>query len=73
MAGKRKYFSTEFKTKVALEAARGELTSAELVAQYGVYQAVFVVHTSISALRVPAPPLQLLGEAPYYMALPAGC
>lgn len=38
MAGKRKNYGAEFKAKVALEAIRGELTVAELVAKDGVHQ-----------------------------------
>lgn len=38
MAGKRKSYGAEFKAKVALEAIRGELTVAELVAKHGVHQ-----------------------------------
>lgn len=35
MTGKRKRYSTDFKAKVALEAIRGELTVAQLVAKHG--------------------------------------
>jgi transposase len=35
---KRKNHSAEFKAKVALEALRGELTMAQLVAKHGVHQ-----------------------------------
>ncbi len=38
MAGKRKNYGADFKAKVALEAIRGELTVAELVAKHGVHQ-----------------------------------
>ncbi|BAQ68838.1 transposase [Rhodovulum sulfidophilum] len=38
MAGKRKNYGAAFKAKVALEAIRGELTVAELVAKHGVHQ-----------------------------------
>ncbi|NVO23011.1 transposase [Donghicola sp. B5-SW-15] len=38
MDGKRKYYGAEFKAKVALDAIRGELTVAELVAKHGVHQ-----------------------------------
>lgn len=38
MAGQRKRYSADFKAKVALEALRGELTVAQLVAKYGVHQ-----------------------------------
>jgi transposase len=38
MTGKRKGYSAEFKAKVALEAIRGELTVAQLVAKHGVHQ-----------------------------------
>ena len=38
MTGKRKRYSAEFKAKVALEAIRGELTIAQLVAKHGVHQ-----------------------------------
>ena len=40
VAGKRKNYSAEFKAKVALEAIRGEVTVAELVAKHGVHQTV---------------------------------
>jgi transposase len=38
MAGQRKRYSADFKAKVALEALRGELTVAQLVAKHGVHQ-----------------------------------
>ncbi|WP_407920728.1 IS3 family transposase [Frigidibacter oleivorans] len=38
VAGKRKNYGAEFKAKVALEAIRGDLTVAELVAKHGVHQ-----------------------------------
>lgn len=38
MLGKRKRYSAEFKSKVALEAIRGELTVAQLAAKHGVHQ-----------------------------------
>jgi transposase len=38
MAGQRKRYSADFKAKVALEAIRGELTIAQLVAKHGVHQ-----------------------------------
>jgi transposase len=38
MTGKRKRYSAEFKAKVALEALRGELTTAQLAAKHGVHQ-----------------------------------
>jgi len=38
MTGTRKRYSAEFKAKVALEAIRGELTVAQLVAKHGVHQ-----------------------------------
>jgi transposase len=38
MTGKRKRYSAEFKVKVALEALRGELTIARIVAKHGVHQ-----------------------------------
>jgi transposase len=38
MTGKRKRYSAEFKAKVALEAIKGELTIAQLVAKHGVHQ-----------------------------------
>jgi len=40
MTGKRKRYSADFKAKVALEAIRGELTVAQLVAKHGVHQTV---------------------------------
>ena len=38
MAGKRRRYSAEFKARVALEALKGELTIAQLVAKHGVHQ-----------------------------------
>jgi transposase len=38
MTGKRKRCSAEFKAKVALEALRGELTTAQLGAKHGIHQ-----------------------------------
>ena len=38
MAGKRKRYGAEFKARVALEALRGELTTAQLAAKHGVHQ-----------------------------------
>ena len=38
MAGKRRRYSAEFKAKVALDALKGELTIAQLVATHGVHQ-----------------------------------
>ena len=38
MAGKRTRYSAEFKAKVALEALRGELTTAQLAARHGIHQ-----------------------------------
>lgn len=38
MAGKRKRYSAEFETKVALEAIRGEQTVAQLAARHGIHQ-----------------------------------
>ncbi len=38
MTGKRKRYAAAFKAKVALEALRGELTIAQLVAKHGVHQ-----------------------------------
>ena len=38
MTEKRRRYSAEFKAKVALEALRGELTIAQLVAKHGVHQ-----------------------------------
>jgi transposase len=38
MAGKRRRYGAEFKAKVALEALKGELTMAQLVAKHGVHQ-----------------------------------
>lgn len=37
MAEQRKRYSADFKAKVALEAIRGELTIAQLVAKHGVH------------------------------------
>jgi transposase len=38
MVGKRKRYSADFKAKVALEALRGELTTAQLATKHGVHQ-----------------------------------
>jgi transposase len=38
MTGKRKRYAAEFKAKVALEALRGDLTTAQLAAKHGVHQ-----------------------------------
>ena len=38
MTGKRKRYSADFKARVALEALRGELTTAQLSAKHGVHQ-----------------------------------
>ncbi len=38
MTGKRKRYSAEFKAKVAMEAVRGELTTAQLATKHGVHQ-----------------------------------
>ena len=43
MAGKRRRYSAEFKAKGALEALKGDLTVAELVAKHGVHQTL--IHT----------------------------
>lgn len=40
MTGKRKRYSAEFKTRVAMEALRGELTTAQLATKHGVHQTV---------------------------------
>ena len=37
MTGKRTRYSAEFKAKVALEALRGELTTAQLAAKHGIH------------------------------------
>jgi transposase len=37
MTSKRKRYSAEFKAKVALEALRGELTTAQLAAKHGIH------------------------------------
>lgn len=38
MTGTRKRYSADFKARVALEAIRGEMTMAQLVAKHGVHQ-----------------------------------
>jgi len=40
MAGLRKRYSTELKTKVALEAMKGYKTANEIAAEYGVHRAI---------------------------------
>ena len=37
MASKRKRYSADFKAKVALEALRGELTTAQLATKHGIH------------------------------------
>jgi transposase-like protein len=37
MTSKRKRYSAEFKAKVALEALRGELTTAQLATKHGIH------------------------------------
>ena len=38
MTGKRTRYSAEFKARVALEALRGELTTAQLAMKHGIHQ-----------------------------------
>jgi transposase len=38
VTGKRKRYSAEFKAKVALDALRGELTTAQLATKHGIHQ-----------------------------------
>src|SRR5260370_38203952 len=38
MTGKRKRYSADFKAKAALEALRGELTTAQLATKHGIHQ-----------------------------------
>ena len=38
MTSKRKRYSADFKAKVALEALRGELTTAQLASKHGIHQ-----------------------------------
>ena len=38
MTGQRKRYSADFKAKVALEALRGELTTAQLASKHGIHQ-----------------------------------
>ena len=38
MMGKRKRYSAEFKARVALDALRGELTTAQLATKHGIHQ-----------------------------------
>ena len=45
MTSKRKRYSAEFKAKVALEALRGELTTAQLATKHGIH------HTMVSDWR----------------------
>ena len=40
MTGKRQRYTAEFKAKVAMEALRGELTTAQLATKHGVHQTV---------------------------------
>ena len=40
MTGKRKRYWAEFKARVALDALRGELTTARLAAKHGIHQAM---------------------------------
>ena len=50
MTGKRKRYSADFKAKVALEALRGELTTAHQVAEAGDRQAVIAAAAGALAL-----------------------
>ena len=52
MTGKRTRYSVEFKARVALEALRGELTTAQLAAKHG------------SPMTIPPPPMRSQREAP---------
>jgi transposase len=38
MTGKRKRYTAEFKAKIALEALRGELTTAQLATRHSIHQ-----------------------------------
>jgi transposase len=38
MTGKRKRYAAEFQAKIALEALRGELTTAQLATKHGLHQ-----------------------------------
>ena len=38
MAGKRTRYSAEFKARMALEALRGELTTAQMATKHGIHQ-----------------------------------
>ena len=38
MVGKRKRYSADFKARVALEALRGEVTTAQLATKHGIHQ-----------------------------------
>ncbi len=38
MTGKRKRYSAEFKARMALDALRGELTTAQLATKHGIHQ-----------------------------------
>jgi transposase len=38
MTGKRKRYSADFKAKVAIEALRGDLTTAQLATKHGIHQ-----------------------------------
>jgi len=40
MAGQRKRYSVELKTKVALEAIKGHKTANEIATEYGVHRAI---------------------------------
>jgi transposase len=40
MTGKRTRYAAEFKAKVALEALRGDLTTAQLAAKHGIHQTI---------------------------------
>jgi len=62
MTSKRKRYTAEFKAKVALEALRGELTTAQLATKHGIHQTMagelwwnlsdaVIRRRSVSALR----------------------
>ncbi|MEI4469761.1 transposase [Frigidibacter sp. MR17.24] len=52
MAGKRKSFDAEFNAKVALEAIRGDLTVAELVAKHGVHRTLINTWKRQATVRI---------------------
>ena len=63
MTGKRKRYSADFKAKVALEALRGELTTAQLASKHGIHQTMVGEwrKQAVEGLAAAFPGLDVLG------------